>query len=674
MKRRIFMLNTRKKRIVLVFNRRVSSTLFNNLSRDLKLVFQDDIEVSKIDLQALKEDEIIDADAILLMRHSAVEILKNYVRDPQKLIIVTRTITEEMIFRIYDIPKGSRVLVVNDMPETTADTIVMLHRLGINHLDLIPYEPGLTDLSEINAVITPGEAQRVPEGLSNIVDIGDRRLDIMTMLDVMTVLNLGTDRHKQALIRYSDTTLEMHTGIKDRYKDSYILNEVMKQILDLQSTGLLVTDAEYQINYYNVEMERIIRKSMKSNSSMTNYFSPKILSAIMSSSFNDDLLVIEGKQFVVTKTILSAMDKTSGYFFSFEAAAQIRKSSSNLSHKLKNQGLTARYTFNDIIYRNPDMEHLVSLAKKAAPSDYTILITGETGTGKEMFAQAIHNASNRKNGPFVAVNCAALPESLLESELFGYEEGAFTGAKRGGKIGLFEQADGGTIFLDEIGDMSYSLQSRLLRVLQEHQVVRVGGNSVINIDVRVLTATNANLKQMIQDRQFREDLFFRLNVFPLQLIPLRKRSEDILPMFCTFAGVHPDSVSDRIRSKLLTHNWPGNIRELRNAAEYYLLMGTLECLPDADNSDISSMTASCKPVPSNKTPVSDETLYELIPSIISRRNQCGQTTGRQSLIRELRASGIFVSENRLEQALKYLVDSKAIIRNRGRGGLSVISV
>lgn len=394
----------------------------------------------------------------------------------------------------------------------------------------------------------------------------------------------------------------------------------------------------------------------------------------MSSSFNDDLLVIEGKQFVVTKTILSAMDKTSGYFFSFEAAAQIRKNSSNLSHKLKKQGLTARYTFNDIIYRNPAMEHLVSLAKKAAPSDYTILITGETGTGKEMFAQAIHNASNRKNGPFVAVNCAALPESLLESELFGYEEGAFTGAKRGGKIGLFEQADGGTIFLDEIGDMSYSLQSRLLRVLQEHQVVRVGGNSVINIDVRVLTATNANLKQMIQDRQFREDLFFRLNVFPLQLIPLRKRSEDILPMFCTFAGVHPDSVSDRIRSKLLTHNWPGNIRELRNAAEYYLLMGTLECLPDADSSDISSMTASCKPVPSTKTPVSDATLYELIPSIISRRNQCGQTTGRQSLIRELRASGIFVSENRLEQALKYLVDSKTIIRNRGRGGLSVISV
>ena len=668
------MINARKKRIVLAFNRRVSSSLFNNLSNDLKQVFQDDIEVSKIDILELKDGDMIDADAVLVMRHSVIEFLKNHVQDPRKLIIVTRTITEEMIFRIYDIPKGSHVLIVNDMPETTEDTLVMLHRLGINHLDLIPYEPGITDLSEINAVITPGEAHRVPAGLSNIVDIGDRRLDIMTMLDLMTILNLGTDEHKQALIRYSDTTLEMHTGIKDRYKDSYILNEVMKQILDLQSTGLLMTDSEYQISYYNVEMERIMRKNIKSHSSITDYFSPSILSTILSPSFDDDLLVIEGKQFVVTKTVLSAMDKTSGYFFSFEAAAQIRKNSSNLSHKLKKQGLTARYTFEDIIYKSPSMEHLVSLAKKAAPSDYTILITGETGTGKEMFAQAIHNASNRRNGPFVAVNCAALPESLLESELFGYEEGAFTGAKRGGKIGLFEQADGGTIFLDEIGDMSYSLQSRLLRVLQEHQVVRVGGNSVINIDVRVLTATNANLKQMIQERQFREDLFFRLNVFPLQLIPLRKRREDILPLFCTFAGIQPDSVSESIRTRLLSHSWPGNIRELRNAAEYFLLMGTLECLPDTDSSDNASVPAAPTPDISLGRPVSDETLYEIIPSIISRRSQCGQTTGRQSLMQELRTSGIFISENRLEQALKYLVDSKTILRSRGRGGLSVISV
>lgn len=172
-----------------------------------------------------------------------------------------------------------------------------------------------------------------------------------------------------------------------------------------------------------------------------------------------------------------------------------------------------------------------------AESDNVILITGETGTGKELFAQAIHNYSPRKNKPFVAVNCAALPESLLESELFGYEEGAFTGAKRGGRMGLFEQADEGTIFLDEIGDMPYTLQSRLLRVLQEQQIVRVGGGSVISINVRVLAATNCNLREMIHEKRFREDLFFRLNVFPLCL----PRWQQEKPISSPFSAVWAES-------------------------------------------------------------------------------------------------------------------------------------
>lgn len=613
----------RRKRIVLAFKRQVSSTLFKNLANDLISVFDDSIEISKLDMIDLKEGEMIDADAVLVMRHSAIDFLKDHVPDPQKLVIVSRTITEEMIFKIYDIPKGSRVLVVNDMPETTADTIAMLYQLGINHLEFVPYEPEVTDLDGITAVITPGESHRVPEGLSNIVDIGDRRLDIMTILDLMTMLNLGTDQYKRALIQYSDSVLELHGGMKARYKDSYILNELMKQILDLQNTGILVTDPEYQINYYNVEMERVLRSSMKTMTMMSAYFLPSIFSALSAPDFEDDLFVIDGRQFVVTRTSLSAMGKVSSYIFSFEAATQIRKTSSNLSHKLKKQGLTARYTFEDIIYKSPAMEHCVTLAKKVAASNYTILITGETGTGKEMFAQAIHNESKRKNGPFVAVNCAALPENLLESELFGYEEGAFTGAKRGRKIGLFEQADGGTIFLDEIGDMSYSLQSRLLRVLQEHQINRVGGNNVININVRVLTATNADLKQLIQEKKFREDLFYRLNVFPLQLVPLRKRKEDILPLFCAFSKQGAEMLSKEIQSQLLSHTWPGNIRELRNAAEYYQLMGTLECLPpvlqETEDLSFAGILNPCE----NVKKISMEQLCEMILSIIRQREEWG---------------------------------------------------
>ena len=192
-------------------------------------------------------------------------------------------------------------------------------------------------------------------------------------------------------------------------------------------------------------------------------------------------------------------------------------------HKLRTQllgkGHKAKHTFDDIITVNDDYIKIKILAEKRAKSDASVLITGESGTGKEMFAQAIHNASRRKRFPFVAVNCAAIPDNLLESELFGYEEGAFTGARRGGKIGLFEIAHNGTVFLDEIGEMNYNLQARLLRVLEEREVMRIGGDSIIPIDIRIITATNTDLWKLVEENKFRRDLFYRLNVLPWNFLP-----------------------------------------------------------------------------------------------------------------------------------------------------------
>ncbi|WDC84728.1 sigma 54-interacting transcriptional regulator [Caloramator sp. mosi_1] len=187
-----------------------------------------------------------------------------------------------------------------------------------------------------------------------------------------------------------------------------------------------------------------------------------------------------------------------------------------------------------IITNSPKMKECINIAKKIAKSDYTVLINGESGTGKEMIAQSIHNYSNRSIYPFVAVNCAALPENLLESELFGYEKGAFTGALKEGKIGLFEIANNGTIFLDEIGDMPLKLQTRLLRVLQEKQIMRVGSDNIINVNVRVIAATNKDLKKLVDEGLFREDLYYRINVLPISLPPLRERKEDIMPLLESF--------------------------------------------------------------------------------------------------------------------------------------------
>jgi PAS domain S-box-containing protein len=233
--------------------------------------------------------------------------------------------------------------------------------------------------------------------------------------------------------------------------------------------------------------------------------------------------------------------------------------------------LEAKYTFDDIIGYSEEMKLAVEQAKLGAKTPATVLLRGESGTGKELFAHAIHNASDRKYNKFIRVNCAAISENLLESELFGYEEGAFSGAKRGGKKGLFEEANNGSIFLDEIGELKADTQAKLLRVLQENEIVRVGGTKSISINVRVITATNVNLEKAIASGSFREDLYYRLNRMPIQIPPLRTRKTDI-PYLCEVLiqkinqdyGRNVEGIKPSAMEKLMDYHWPGNVRELEN--------------------------------------------------------------------------------------------------------------
>ena len=235
--------------------------------------------------------------------------------------------------------------------------------------------------------------------------------------------------------------------------------------------------------------------------------------------------------------------------------------------------LDATFCFENILGSSPAMQRMLDVVKKVAPTDLTVLITGESGTGKELIANALHQNSPRKGGPFIKVNCAAMARELVESELFGHEKGAFTGAIAS-REGKFEAADGGTLFLDEIGDMPIETQAKVLRVLQEREFERVGGNRTIKVDVRVIAATNRNLQQMATEGKFREDLFFRLNVVPLTLPALRERREDILLLATHFLkevsaryGRGPATFSADAYSLLLSASWPGNVRELKNVIE-----------------------------------------------------------------------------------------------------------
>ena len=289
--------------------------------------------------------------------------------------------------------------------------------------------------------------------------------------------------------------------------------------------------------------------------------------------------------------------EVSGAVLTFQNITQIQDEEDLIRKKLHRSSHRAKYHFNDIIHQSGAMDAAISDARNFSYSDSNILIYGETGTGKELFAQSIHNSSSRKNYPFVAINCAALPESLLESELFGYVEGAFTGAAKGGKMGFFEIAHRGTIFLDEIGDISASLQSRLLRVLQEREIMRLGSDTVISVDVRIISATNKNLKEEVAAGNFRQDLLYRLDVLELSLPPLRERGGDVAYLLDHFLALEHErtgralsGLTAEAKNLLCEYSWPGNIREMRNFCERLSILcqtaqaGTkdvLRALPDA---------------------------------------------------------------------------------------------
>lgn len=288
---------------------------------------------------------------------------------------------------------------------------------------------------------------------------------------------------------------------------------------------------------------------------------------------------INGTELVVNRVVVADGKEHFGELFTLQKVAQLQQLEQKIRKELYHKGLVARSTLKDIATGDKNLLDVIDKARSFAQTDSTILIRGETGSGKELFAQGIHRASQRANNPFVAVNCAALPNELLESELFGYEEGAFTGASKGGKPGLFELAHGGTIFLDEIGSITLNLQARLLRVLQEREVMRIGGDRIVPVDVRCIAATNENLQQALKEGRFRMDLYFRINVLNLAIPPLRNRPEDIPLLADHFLKEFNQRFHKKITKLPATmaqwmkvYAWPGNVRELQNFCERLVIL------------------------------------------------------------------------------------------------------
>ncbi|WP_370637468.1 propionate catabolism operon regulatory protein PrpR [Cupriavidus sp. AU9028] len=343
--------------------------------------------------------------------------------------------------------------------------------------------------------------------------------------------------------------------------------------------GIAAVDGQGRIQSYNPAMERYlgVPASQAVGRMLDELAGDLSLSDVLRSGREEREAIhkIGGRMVVVNRIPIVTESGPAGAVLTVQDASAIQRVDRRLRSRGRGRNPAVRYSLDDLAGESPPMQRLRALARRYAAVDSTVLVTGESGTGKEVLAQGLHEASPRRGGPFVAVNCAAFPEALLESELFGYEEGAFTGARRGGKAGLIESAHNGTLFLDEIGDMPAALQTRLLRVLQEKQVLPIGAIDAVPVNVRVVAATHRDLAALVREGAFREDLYYRLNILRIAMPPLRERAED-LPALAELLyrraqrrlGIEPaEPLPPALVARLQGYRWPGNIRELENVTE-----------------------------------------------------------------------------------------------------------
>ena len=379
-------------------------------------------------------------------------------------------------------------------------------------------------------------------------------------------------------------------GISRREQGKALL---FKTILDHAYEGVIAVDEKNMISVFNASAEKTLNINAqnvvgrKSEELMSSDLK-KILEIGDEESIGELIRYNETNLAVNIIPILLKSQRI-GTVFTFQDVTKIQEMETKIRKKIYYRGHVAKHTFGDIIGKSKKIAQVIQTAKRFSKVDSNILLIGETGTGKELFAQSVHNFSHRKKGPFVAVNCAALPESLLESELFGYAEGAFTGAAKGGKQGLFELAHTGTIFLDEISEISPKLQGRLLRVLQEREIMRLGHDRIIPVDIRIISATNKDLYALVKKGDFREDLYYRLDILKIELPPLRDRRDDIVQLaehiiasFCAQFNKANIPLSSVAKEKLQGYQWMGNIRELSNMCERLVVLNQTGMIDEED--------------------------------------------------------------------------------------------
>ena len=638
---------------------------------------------------------------------SAEEVSRHVPIDSQVMYIEV-TFYWETLKKLWEIPRGTKVLFVNVTSNMAREAITQLSALGVNHLQFIPYYPGAVLEEQIDIAVTPGESRFVPDSVKTVIDCDHRPCSYGMMVEIALRMGWEYLPETESFMNYAKVVASNHYSFDLMYAKSRRQESQMHILAESLTEGLIGVNETGDIFVCNKKACQIARISeelvMGKKGEEVFPYIPFYQVLREKKSVPEKVIHLFGTDISLAVVPVIRKENCIGAFAMLQKFNEQESRQNALRRQLMQKGHYARYTFDDVIGNSAAITETINILRKMAMTDSPVLLIGETGTGKELMAHALHQASRRAEGPFIAINVAAMPENLLESELFGYEEGAFTGAKKGGRPGLFEFAHQGTLFLDEVEGMSLSMQVKLLRVLQEGEIMRVGGGSIIRVDVRIVAATNESLEEKIQEGSFRKDLYYRLNALTVEIPSLRKREDDIFLLLDFFMRKIGENftLSSETKEFLRRHPWPGNIRELQNAVEYfnYLAKSVIEIsdLPPtmtrfveagldvvgkpAEKESFAEKPFTARSAAENthkdSFEVNDNTDARGINAAADKKQfvlnqlalawRAGETAGREKILEAAKKDHIPMTQKQVRELLDELAKEGLIQVGRGRGG------
>ena len=627
-------------------------------------------------------------DLVLLTNPYSFPRARRQMKPEAQIINLNFAFEKERVELLRQFPVGTEALACFNYYSSAHLAVDALYEAGVTNLNLYIHYPGNHNLTgvKVDLAITAGATDEIPPGIPHRVDLGQRKVSMKTLLDIAVKANILDDELEASIIRYCQKictpTADYLTYV---FSSSTASTIQLKSIMECIDYAIVIYDQDGNVINFNQNFSQIFGFGDLYGSNLKDFTWEKELAQIMSSkeSCLNRLCALKnlGRSVSVSKEKINKGEQESSlYILLIKDITELTNLETSLRRQIAKRGHVTKYTFDDIKGDSSAMTACVQKARRISSIDKPTLIIGESGTGKELFAQSIHNASERARFPFVAMNCAAIPSTLLESELFGYDEGAFTGARRGGKEGLFQMAQKGTLFLDEIGELPLLTQAKLLRALEEKEIMKVGSGELIGIDVRIIAATNRNLNALVDSGNFRLDLYYRLNTLIISIPPLRSRRSDIPMLIDEFlrqerlSGVAFDP---EVWDFLLQYEWKGNIRELRNCVEYMANISdghiTYQHLPDYIYNDAPEKETTAHPPTElsaweNGIDPADQSDVADILGVLSKK-----PVGRRALLQTLTEEGVDMSEYRLRALLGQLSRSRHIFVGRGRAGCSLSS-